>query len=521
MSNEMSTEMGIEKTQCGKVWLVGAGPSDPGLFTLKGKAVLEQAQVVVYDALVGAGVLAMIPKTAEKIYVGKRAGNHAMPQEKINELLLKKAKEGRRVVRLKGGDPFLFGRGGEELLLLRAHGIAYEVVPGISSALAVPAYGGIPVTHREFASSVHIITGHKKKNEALDLPFDAYVKLKGTLVFLMGVLALPDIMQGLLSSGMSGSVPAAVLEKGTTAGQRRVLATVATLEEAVQVAKIQPPAIIVVGEVAALGEQFAWYESLPLFGRRYVLTRPADRISVLAERLREKGAEVIEQPAIETAALPFDETQRQAFDDVCQNKYDCLVFTSPAGVRIFFEKLGELHRDIRALGGVKLAVIGSGTKKELEAHGLFADFIPEVYNGEMLGRLLGEALADKSRVLIARSNIGNPELIRSMELSAQAAGKTLAVTDLPIYETRYVKNELFPLEELLAADEVSGVFFTSASTVRGFLRANPGLDVTKVRALCIGEMTAQAAREAGMQVEISKEASIDSLIELAEKTART
>lgn len=512
--------MSIEKTQPGKVWLVGAGPSDPGLFTLKGKAVLAQAQVVVYDALVGAGILAMIPEGAEKIYVGKRAGNHAMPQEKINKLLLQRAKEGRRVVRLKGGDPFLFGRGGEELLLLREHGIAYEVVPGISSALAVPAYNGIPVTHRDFASSVHMITGHKKKNEPLELPFDAYVKLKGTLVFLMGVSALPELMRGLLAAGMSGRTPAAVLEKGTTAGQRRVTATVETLEQEAASANIQPPAIIVVGEVAALGEQFAWYESMPLFGRRYVLTRPAERISVLAERLREKGAEVIEQPAIETAALPFDGRQRQAFLEVCQNKYDCLVFTSPAGVRIFFEKLCALHRDIRALGGVKLAVIGSGTKKELLAHGLFADLMPEVYNGEMLGRLLGEALADKSRVLIARSDIGNPELVRSMELTAREAGKTLAITDLAIYETICKKNELFPLEELFEAGEITGVFFTSASTVRGFLQANPRLDTTRVQALCIGEMTAQAAREAGMQVRVAEEASLDSLIELAERSSR-
>ena len=213
----------------GKVWLVGAGPGDIGLFTLKGKQVLEQAEVVVYDSLVGDGVLAMVPKGIRTINVGKRAGHHLVPQEQINEILLEEAKKGQRVVRLKGGDPFLFGRGGEELELLKENGIPFEVVPGVTSSIAVPAYNGIPVTHRDYCSSVHIITGHKKKGQEYDIDFDALVRTRGTLVFLMGVTALPDICQHLLEAGMDPSTPAAILQQGTTAGQKKIVATVATL----------------------------------------------------------------------------------------------------------------------------------------------------------------------------------------------------------------------------------------------------------------------------------------------------
>ena len=286
----------------GKVWLVGAGPSDPGLFTLKGKRVLQKAEVVVYDALAGQAILSMIPEDAEKINVGKRASHHLMPQEEINKILVKKALEGKRVVRLKGGDPFLFGRGGEELELLKVHQIPYEVVPGVTSAIAVPAYNGIPVTHRDFCSSVHIITGHKKKGDTYDIDFEALVRTKGTLVFLMGVTALADICDGLLKAGMRADMPAAILQQGTTAGQKRISATVSTLPEEVQKQGIQTPAIIVVGEVCALADRFAWHEALPLAGRKILVTRPKELISQMAEKLRREGAEVLELPAIKTEA---------------------------------------------------------------------------------------------------------------------------------------------------------------------------------------------------------------------------
>ena len=254
----------------GKVWLVGAGPGDAGLFTLKGQEVLNKAEVVVYDSLVGQGVLTMIPESARLIYVGKRADRHTMPQEQINEILLEEAQKGYRVVRLKGGDPFLFGRGGEELELLSRNHVPYEVVPGVTSPLAVPAYNGIPVTHRDFCSSLHIITGHKRAGKEYDIDFKALVDTKGTLVFLMGAAALKDICAGLLNAGMDQAMPAALLQKGTTAGQKRIVADVGTLPEEAQRRGVETPAIIVVGKVCALADTFAWYEKLPLEGWKVI-----------------------------------------------------------------------------------------------------------------------------------------------------------------------------------------------------------------------------------------------------------
>lgn len=503
--------------QKGKVWLVGAGPSDPGLFTLKGKSILAQAQVVVYDALVGAGVLAMIPETAEVIYVGKRAGDHAMTQEQINELLVKKACEGKRVVRLKGGDPFLFGRGGEELLELCAHGIDCEVIPGVSSALAVPAYNGIPVTDRNCASSVHIITGHKKADKPLKLPFEAYVKTQGTLVFLMGLSALPDIVHGLLCAGMDPKMPSAVLERGTTARQRRVLAPLAELEREVNKAHMHTPAIIVVGAVTSLSEHLMWYEKLPLFGCRLVVTRPRERMDTLAEQLRARGAEVLEFPVIETKSLAVSDEIQNEFEKLEKKDYDCLAFTSPSGVHTFIQMLCDTGRDIRVLGNLKIAVIGSGTKAALREYGLLADLMPEVYDGASLGMLMGEKLPDASRVLIPRSSEGNPKLVTCLEERAVQLGKTITVTDLPIYETLEKQNNYIPMAQLCAEDAVDGVIFTSASTVRAFIHTDPSIKPAQIKALCIGEMTAQAAREAGMAVYVAQEASVDGLLELAEK----
>lgn len=519
------------KKKQGKVWLVGAGPGDPGLFTLKGKQVLAQAQVVVYDALVGSGILAMIPAHAKQIYVGKRAGNHAMAQEDISRLLAEKAQEGLRVVRLKGGDPFLFGRGGEELLTLRAYGVDYEVVPGISSALAVPAYNGIPVTHRGMAGSVHIITGHKRAGEVLDLPYQAYVQTGGTLVFLMGLAALPDIVRGLLDAGMDTHTPAAVLEKGTTAGQRRVCTTLDQIVEAVAQAQIQTPAVTVVGAVTALSGELAWYEHLPLFGHRFVLTRPVGRMAALAGGLRVRGAEVIELPAIETKARVIASEYPELFENIAKKCYDCLVFTSPAGVQCFFDQFYDAGYDARSLAGLRLAVIGSGTAGALRAYGLAADLMPEAYNGESLGDLLRNRLPDGSRVLILRSSIGNPKLVTHM-------GASLAITDLAVYDTVAARADAAVEQAFLelAAQEkaadihecdgsngsnesngIDGIIFTSASTVREFLHSHPQFVPEGKTALCIGEMTAQEARKAGMKVQVAEESSVEGLLALVER----
>ncbi|MDY3917743.1 MAG: uroporphyrinogen-III C-methyltransferase, partial [Candidatus Limivivens sp.] len=502
--------LGEIRVSRGKVWLVGAGPGDPGLFTLKGKAVLEQAEVVVYDALVGQSILNMIPERAELINVGKRASNHTMPQQEINQVLVREARKGKRVVRLKGGDPFLFGRGGEELELLTENRIPYEVVPGVTSAIAVPAYNGIPVTHRDFCSSLHIITGHKRQGEAYNIDFEALVRTKGTLVFLMGVSALPDICRGLLEAGMDAGMPAAILQKGTTAGQKRIVATVSTLEEEVKRQGIETPAIIVVGKVCGLAERFEWYEKQPLAGKKILVTRPKELISQMAAKLRSKGAEVLELPAIRTVPIRENAKLKEAIGRI--SGYDWLVFTSPTGVRIFFDALKEEHKDLRALAGVKLAVIGSGTGKELKMRGLYPDLMPEMFDGEALGAALAKALHPGEKVLIPRAALGNPELIQALEQVPE-----IQVEDIPTYDTVCETQTLIDEKAEFENGTIDYAVFTSASTVRGFADAVRGLDFAKVHAVCIGRQTKAAADRLGMQTAMSEKATMDSVVECVEE----
>ena len=493
----------------GKVWLVGAGPGDIGLFTLKGEAVLQQADVVVYDSLVGEGVLARIPEHARLINVGKRASHHTMVQEDINKVLLEEAQKGNKVVRLKGGDPFLFGRGGEELELLSENGISYEIVPGVTSPISVPAYNGIPVTHRDFCSSLHIITGHKRAGQTYDIDFRALTQTKGTLVFLMGIAALEDICKGLLNGGMDPDMPAAVLQKGTTAGQKRVVATVSTLNAEVDRQGIETPAIIVVGKVCSLADRFAWYEKLPLAGWKVLVTRPRQHISKTADLLRKKGAEVLELPSICTVPVEDNSRLYEAFEKLAA--YQWIIFTSPAGVEIFFDEMDRKEMDVRSLGQAKIAVIGEGTKKKLKEHHLLADFMPSVYDGETLGTELAKELQGDEKILIPRAEAGNKKLT---ELLEQTGAK---VDDIATYTTCYEKSRLIDEKKEFETGSVDCVVFTSASTVRGFVEGTPGLDYTSVKAACIGKQTKAAADAYGMQTRMAKKATIESLIELVEE----
>ena len=488
----------------GKVWLVGAGPGDIGLFTKKGMEVLQNAEVVVYDSLVGQGVLSMIPKDAITINVGKRAGNHTLPQEGINQVLLEQAQKGYRVVRLKGGDPFLFGRGGEELVLLKEHQIPYEIVPGVTSPLAVPAYNGIPVTHRDFCSSLHIITGHKKAGMAYDIDFEALVRTKGTLVFLMGVTALEDICNCLMKAGMDADMPAAILQQGTTAGQKRIVATVGTLKAEVDRQGIETPAIIVVGKVCSLAKEFAWYEELPLAGYKVLLTRPRDLISSMAQKLRAQGAEVLELPAIRTEATEDNEALRRAWKQMQQ--YQWLVFTSPTGVKVFFEQMKRECCDIRMLGTVKIAAIGEGTKKALRERGLFVDLMPEIYDGENLARTLAAELSGGENILIPRAEAGNLELVKILKEAGAC------VDDVATYRTCYESQDVIDEVAEFEKGKIDCAVFTSASTVRGFAEAVQGLDFSKVKAACIGKQTRAEAEKYGMQTWMAKKATMDSLV---------
>ncbi len=500
----------------GKVWLVGAGPGDAGLLTVKGKAVLDAAQVVVYDALVSPELLSQLPSGAEKINVGKRAGRHTMPQEEISRLLLNKAQEGKRVVRLKGGDPFLFGRGGEELALLTQHGVPYEVVPGVTSALAVPAYCGIPVTHRDYSSSVHIITGHKKEGQPLALPYQALAQTGGTLVFLMGMTALPEICTGLIKAGMDPATPAAVLEKGTTADQQALVCDLANLPPLAAERQMGAPAVIVVGQVCALGQTLAWREKLPLFGCRAVITRPEDSAGTLCERLRQLGAEVLQAPAICTQALAESPAQKAAIDQL--ECFHWLVFTSPKGVDLFFGALLEHKKDSRALAHARIAAVGRATEARLREKGLLADLVPQTHDGEHLAQELSAQLRPGDWVLLPRARAGSPQLPRLLRERLQAlsplADVSCQVQELPLYDTVNAPPGAVDWAKLFEDHPGTLAVFASASAVRGFAQAAQGLAFDQVIALCIGQQTARQATALGMRAHVAQEATIDALVDL-------
>ena len=483
----------------GKVILVGAGPGDPGLLTEKGKNAIAQAEVVVYDRLVSPAILSLMPETAEQIDVGKEASHHKVPQHQINQILLEKAQAGKRVVRLKGGDPFLFGRGGEELELLSEAGIPFEVVPGVTSALSVPAYAGIPVTHRDFCSSLHIITGHAKAGAKLTIDFEALKRTGGTLVFLMGVTALPAICQGLLDAGMEAEMPAAVIERGTTPRQRKRISTLGALPQAAAEAKIESPAIIVVGKVCTLSEKFDWFDALPLKGREIVVTRPRERMGVLSEKLRALGAAVTEYPCIETVERAENPALDQAMDHLAQYRY--LVFTSPAGSEIFMKRLLARGQDARALSGVKLAAIGPKTAHVLTRFGLKADLVPAVYDSDHLAEAMAEVAGP---VLLCRASRGSDALPEIF------SAKGIPFDDIPCYDTRYETPDAAAILPLLARDTL--VTFTSASTVEGFVKSLRDVDLSHVLGVCIGEKTAEKARGYGIAVRVAREATIESLI---------
>jgi uroporphyrinogen III methyltransferase/synthase len=510
----------------GKVFLVGAGPGDPGLLTLKGDRVLRSAEVVLYDNLVGRGILSRIPQSAEAIYVGKRSGNHALSQNAIAALLITKAREGKRVARLKGGDPFLFGRGGEELEGLRAAGIPFEVVPGVSSAFAAPAYSGIPLTHRDHCSSVHIVTGHGGDSVDRDIDYHALVQAGGTLVLLMGLSSLEEICGNLVKAGLDPETPGAVISRGTTARQRRVLSPLSKLPGAVREAGLESPAIIVIGAVCAFAEQFSWTAALPLAGLRIGVARPRDRAGRLSAMLAAEGAEVVELPSIRTVPVDDNSDAAGALKNALTGPHDrdWFAFTSPFGVQVFFEKLRGQRRDIRSLGGARFAALGSATAAALEERGIIPDLVPEHYSGEALGKALGRAVKPGERVIFPRSRIGSDGAIRPLE----EAG--IDFLDSPLYDTLpepYGATPEGAVYRDMLCEDLDWVIFTSASTVAGFVAAfgaafgaekalGPkalGPKALGLKALCIGARTAAAAEKQGMKIVVAEKATLESMVE--------
>jgi len=463
----------------GTVYLVGAGPGDPGLLTVRAAELIARADVILHDRLIPATALDGARPDAELVFVGKQGGGAQVPQSETNRLLLERARAGKDVVRLKGGDPFVFGRGGEEALLCLEAGVPFEVVPGVTAGVAAPAYAGIPVTHRELASGVAFVTGHEdpaKPDSALDWP--ALAAFPGTLVFYMGVRALPRIAEQLVAAGRPPEEPVAVIERGTLPGQRTLLATLADVAARAAAERIRAPAIALVGPVAALREQLAWLERRPLHGRTVAVTRARPQASALAARLRELGATVIEAPAIRTRPLDAELPDLAGFDLLCA--------TSPNGAHLLFERLAAAGRDARALAGLTVAAIGPGTARALAEHGIRADVVPD----RAVAEGLVEALAgvEISRALVVRGREGRdvlPDALRERGASVDV---------LALYETVAEPLDAETAEAAAAADYVT---FTSASTVRSFLAAAGA--PTGPRIASIGPATSAALREAGLE----------------------
>ncbi|MBM4035541.1 MAG: uroporphyrinogen-III C-methyltransferase [Planctomycetes bacterium] len=484
----------------GVVFLVGAGPGDPGLITLKGLEALRGAEVVVYDALANPRLLREARPDAELISVGKRGGCHTMKQEEINALLVAKGKEGKRVCRLKGGDPFVFGRGGEEALALAQAGVPFEVVPGVTAGVAAPAYAGVPVTHRGLASSVAFVTGHEDPTkEASDVAWDRLATGVGTLVFYMGVRNLSHIVERLTTHGLAGETPAAVVQWGTVAQQRTAVGTLADIAE--RAAGMEAPAVLVVGRVVTLREELAWFERRPLFGRRIVVTRARAQASELCVRLEELGAEVLEMPAIRIEPpadwAPLDEAIARL------DAYDWVLFTSVNGVDGFFGRLAIAGKDSRALP--RVAAIGPATAESLVRHGIRPDCQPERFTGAELVAALAahEALRGK-RVLLPRA-ADVPETVRK---GLEEAGAE--VHEVDAYRTVVGGQPDAEIVSRLMAGEVDFVTFTSSSTVRGFVEAigreRLAALPASVRLISIGPVTTQTARELGLAIAAEAEA---------------
>ena len=474
-----------------KVTLVGAGPHDFGLLTLKGMEALQEADIVVYDRLANPRFLDLCKEDCEKIDVGKSCNSHTMPQNEINSLLLEKALLGKNVVRLKGGDPFLFGRGSEELASIIDENIPFEVISGITSAISVPSYAGIPVTDREYSSSLHIFTGHAKENHELNIDFETVAKLSGTLVFLMSLYNLAKIAEGLLQAGVNATTPTALIENGASPKQRKFIANLSEITRVAKENKVCSPMLFVVGEVCSLSEKFDWFSKKPLFQTSVLVTGHKGTSEKLEQKLRHEGAEVKMYSCIET--FP---TKMEVDFSV---PYEWLIFSSKQGVKYFFASMMKSKIDIRKLANVKIAVVGVETAVELEKYSLYADFIPTEYNASALAKGLVDKIT--GRVLIVKA------ITASKSLTEIFQRENIQYTEIVAYETCFVENGKVDL----TADYVT---FTSASAVHGFV-CNVGEEyLQNVTGICIGETTASVANAYNIKTFTAKEATIDAVVNL-------
>ena len=494
----------------GTVYLVGAGPGDPGLMTRRALALIAEADAILYDRLIPADALEGARPDADLRYVGKRPGDPAMAQEDINALLVELGRAGRMVVRLKGGDPFVFGRGGEEAEELAAAGVPFEVVPGVTAGVAAPAYAGIPVTHRDAASAVAFVTGHEDPEKAdSSIDWEALARFPGTLVFYMGVGNLPGIGERLVAAGRPAGEPAAVVERGTLPGQRTVTAPLAEIAAVVAEEGLRAPAIVVVGRSAALRDTLAWLEHRPLHGRVVAVTRARAQASGLAARLRDLGAEVAETPAIRIEPRPVEGELLEAVSRI--REYALVCFTSPNGVRLLFDALEQAGHDARAFAGATVAAIGPGTAAELAGRGIAADVVPPRSIAEALAEALVDVPVEGRAVLIARAAEARDVLPDALR---DRGGR---VDDVAVYET---VAEPLGEDVLETLERATHVTFTSSSTVRFFLESG-GRVPDGARVVSIGPVTSATAAELGVRVDVEADRhDIDGLVDALLADAR-
>jgi uroporphyrinogen III methyltransferase / synthase len=488
----------VTERKIGKVYIIGAGPGDPGLITVKGARCIGEADVVVYDYLVSEELLRHCNPKARLVYAGKRGGEHTLPQAQINALLCKEAESGSTVARLKGGDPFIFGRGGEEAEVLARAGIPFEIVPGVTSAVAVPAYAGIPLTHREYTSTVAFVTGHEdpgKEQSEID-----WAKLAGmgTIVFLMGVKNLPMIVENLVHAGRPAGTPAALIRWGTTPAQETLAGTLGDIVEGAQAHGFFPPAILVVGGVVDLRRELNWYETKPLFGKGVVITRPEEQQEELARLLAAQGARAISFPTIAVEA-PHNWRELDAALGSLE-KYAWIIFTSANGVAFFFRRLFELGRDVRDVKGLRICTIGPATASAVESRGVRVDLVPDEFISEGVVRAFEGLCVAGMKILLPRAAEARdviPDGLRAMGAEVDV---------VTAYRTVNSGRRKEELDEYLQAGQVHVVTFTSPSTVKNFIAIMGGTRLPpEVRIACIGPVTAAAAREAGLRIDVLQE----------------
>ncbi len=481
----------------GKVYLIGAGPGDPELISVKGLKYLKRADVVIYDNLVNKKLLKNVKNRAEIIYVGKESGHHTFDQEQINKLLIKKAKEGKVVVRLKGGDPFIFGRGGEEALALSESGIKFEIIPGITAATAVPAYAGIPITHRGITSTLAFITGHETPlKEESHIDWSKISTGIGTLIFFMGVKNLKNIVNNLIKHGRDENTPVAIVRWGTLPKQKVISANLKNIIKIAEKENIKPPALIIIGEVVKLRDKLNWYESKPLFGKKIVVTRSRTQASKLVDLLEEYGAETIEVPTIKFEYLEKSNSLNKAINQI--KKFEWLIFTSVNGVRSFFKRFFSLKKDIRELANIKIASIGPATKNEIESFYLKVDFQPSKYFAEcFVEEFIKKNNVKNKNILLIRADKARDYIEK--ELIKSGAN----VTSVIGYRTLLEDLESSKIFEILDRGEVDWVTFTSSSTARNFFNIYKGQKKFKIAS--IGPITSRTIKESGFSPDAEAE----------------